>query len=213
MSEDAKNAEHNARMKEVKAEQDARVRSKEVKKKGLLIINTGNGKGKSTSGFGLTMRALGHDINVAVIQFIKGKWSTGEQRLFAKLKGDAFAKTEWVIAGEGFTWETQNRAQDMAVAKRGFDRAVELMALREEDGSPTFPVILLDELNIVLQYDYLPADVVVEAMNARHPMQHVCITGRGAPQALIDIADTVTEMTPIKHAFESGIRAQLGIEF
>lgn len=199
-TEDA--ARHKAKMEKRKAVQDAEVASKTVEK-GLLIVNTGPGKGKSTAAFGLILRALGHGWRIGVVQFIKGAWSTGERRALEAF-GD---QVSWHSMGEGFTWETQDKARDIAAAERAFAKARELMA------DPEIRLLVLDELNIALRYDYLPLAEVVEVLRARRPDLHVVVTGRNAKPELIEAADLVTEMTLVKHHFAAGVKAQQGIEF
>jgi cob(I)alamin adenosyltransferase len=183
--------------------QDAEVASKTIAQKALLIVNTGPGKGKSTADFGLILRALGHDWRVGVVQFIKGAWETGERRALGRF-GDQIA---WHTMGEGFTWETQDRARDVAAAKAAWGKVLELMA------DPTIRLLVLDELNIALRYDYLPLNEVVEALKARRGDLHVVVTGRNAKPELIEAADLVTEMGAVKHHFAAGVKAQVGIEF
>ena len=200
------NAEHKARMEKLKAEQDAEVRSKTIKR-GVLIVNTGDGKGKSTAGFGVALRAAGHGQRVGVVQFIKGTWKTGEQAAFAR-----FPEIDYVVAGEGFTWNTQDRAQDIALTRKGWD-AVKEMIEASRGEHPKYQVIVLDEINIVLGFDYLPIEEVVEVLGNKPTELTIVATGRGAKQELIDIADTVTEMRMIKHAYTAGIKARRGVEF
>ena len=195
------NQRHQQRMIKKKAIVDEHIAQAD-QDKGLLIINSGNGKGKSSAGFGVIARALGHGMRVGVVQFIKGAASTGEEAFFRR-----FPEVDYYVMGEGFTWETQNRQRDIETAGKGWHKACEMLTSNEYD------VVLLDELNIVLKYGYLTVEEVIEVLNQRPAMQHVVITGRGAKKELIDIADTVTEMTLIKHAFKEGIRAQQGIEF
>lgn len=195
-------ARYKAKMAKRKALQDAEVASKTVEK-GLLIVNTGPGKGKSTAAFGLMLRALGHGWRVGVVQFIKGAWETGERRALEAF-GDQIA---WHTMGEGFTWETQDKARDIAAAGRAFDKVKELMA---DEG---IRLIVLDELNIALRYDYLPLAEVVATLQARRPDLHIVVTGRNAKPELIEAADLVTEMTLVKHHFTAGVKAQEGIEF
>ncbi len=174
--------------------------------RGVLVVNTGNGKGKSSSGFGMLARSLGHGFRCGVVQFIKGSFSTGEDLFFRRM-GDAFAdRLEYHVMGEGFTWETQDRARDIAAASAAWAVAARML------GDPAFDFVLLDELNIALSKDYVPLEAVLEAVRMRPERQHVVITGRGAPDALVEVADTVTEMRLVKHAFKAGIKAQLGIE-
>ena len=202
MSDD--DARHRAKMEKRKAVQDAEVASKTVTEKGLLIVNTGSGKGKSTAAFGLALRMLGQGRPVAVVQFIKGAWVTGERTLLERIGGGML---RWHTMGEGFTWETQDRARDVAACRRGWDRSLELMA------EPGLALLVLDELNIALRYDYIGLDEVLAGLAARPPGLHVVVTGRNAKPALIDAADLVTEMTMIKHHFSAGVKAQAGIEF
>ena len=200
---DPKDAErHKAKMAKRKAVQDAEVASKTIEK-GLLIVNTGPGKGKSTAAFGLALRMLGHGRRVGVVQFVKGAWHTGEKDAFAAF-GDRVA---WHSMGEGFTWETQDKARDIAAAGRAWEKAKELMA------DPSIGLVILDELNIALRYDYLDLAEVVAALQARRGDLHVVVTGRNAKPELVAQADLVTEMTLIKHPFRSGVKGQLGVEF
>ncbi|MBL8585078.1 MAG: cob(I)yrinic acid a,c-diamide adenosyltransferase [Rhizobiaceae bacterium] len=193
---------HKAKMAKRKAVQDAEVAGKTVEK-GLLIVNTGPGKGKSTAAFGLALRMLGHGRRVGVVQFIKGAWHTGEKDALAVF-GDRLV---WHTMGEGFTWETQDLARDIAAAEAAWAKAAELMA------DPSFGLIILDELNIALRYDYLDLRRVVDALKERRPDLHVVVTGRNAKPALLEAADLVTEMTAAKHHFAAGVKAQAGIEF
>lgn len=195
-------ARHRAKMAKRKAVQDAEVASKTIEK-GLVIVNTGPGKGKSTAAFGLILRALGHGWRVGVVQFIKGAWSTGEREALTAF-GD---RISWHSMGEGFTWETQDKARDIAAAERAFAKARELMA------DETIGLVVLDELNIALRYDYLPLAEVLAALRTRRAGLHVVITGRNAKPELIEMADLVTEMTLVKHHFAQGVKAQAGIEF
>ena len=193
---------HKAKMAKRKAVQDAEVASKTIEK-GLLVVNTGPGKGKTTAAFGLALRMLGHGKRVGVVQFIKGGWHTGEKDAFAAF-GD---KIVWHTMGEGFTWETQDRERDVAAAGRAWEKAKELLA------DPTISLVVLDELNIALRYEYLDLDKVVAALKVRRPDLHVVVTGRNAKPALIEAADLVTEMGQTKHHFAAGVKAQQGIEF
>ena len=193
---------HRAKMAKRKAVQDEEVAGKKTEK-GLLIVHTGTGKGKSTAAFGLALRMLGRGKRVAVVQFIKGAWHSAERDALAKF-GD---QASWHSMGEGFTWETQDLARDMAAAERAWAKAQELMA------DPSFALVILDELNIALRYDYLPLDKVVAVLKARRPELHVVVTGRNAKLALIEAADLVTDMTLVKHHFAAGVKAQEGIEF
>lgn len=170
--------------------------------RGVLVVNTGNGKGKSSSGFGMLARSLGHGFHCGVVQFIKGSFSTGEEAFFRRFDEDV----DYRVMGEGFTWETQDRERDIAAAGAAWQEAARMLS------DPAYDFVLLDELNIALNKDYVPLGQVLAALAARPPRQHVVVTGRGAPQALIDAADTVTEMRLVKHAFKAGIKAQHGIE-
>lgn len=193
---------HRQKMVNRKAVQDAEVAGKTVEK-GLLIINTGPGKGKSTAAFGLALRMLGNGRRVGVVQFIKGAWATGEQQALT-LFGD---RVEWRTMGEGFTWDTQDLKRDVAAAAKAW---AEVKTLMEDE---TIGLLVLDELNIALRYDYLDLNDVIETLQNRRPDLHVVITGRNAKQPLIDAADMVTEMTLVKHHFKAGVKAQAGIEF
>ncbi|MDQ0138021.1 cob(I)alamin adenosyltransferase [Neorhizobium galegae] len=193
---------HRTKMANRKAVQDAEVAEK-TQEKGLLIVHTGSGKGKSTAAFGLALRMLGNNRRVGVVQFIKGAWSTGEQPALAVF-GDRIV---WHTMGEGFTWETQDLKRDVAAAEKAWEKALELMA------DETIGLVILDELNIALRYDYLDLDKIVAALQARRPDLHVVVTGRNAKPALIEAADMVTEMSLVKHHFKAGVKAQAGIEF
>jgi cob(I)alamin adenosyltransferase len=193
---------HRAKMAKRKAVQDAEVAGKTVEK-GLLIVHTGPGKGKSTAAFGLALRMLGRGHRVGVVQFIKGAWQTGERDAFAAF-GD---RVSWHTMGEGFTWETQGLARDVAAAQRAWNKAVDLM------NDHTFSLVILDELNIALRYDYLDLDAVLAALAGRRAGLHVVVTGRNAKPALIEAADLVTEMGLVKHHFAAGVKAQAGVEF
>lgn len=193
-------ARHRARMRRKKAVVDAKI-SQADRDKGLILILTGNGKGKSSSGFGMVARALGHGMRVGIVQFIKGSYSTGEEAFFRR-----FAEVEYHVMGAGFTWETQDRERDIQAARAAWEKATALLH------NPAIQLVLLDEINIVLKYGYLPLDEVIGALNGKPPMQHVIVTGRGAKSELIEIADTVSEITDVKHAFRAGIRAQKGVE-
>jgi cob(I)alamin adenosyltransferase len=196
-------ARHKAKMAKRKATQDAEVASKPIAEKGLLIVHTGPGKGKSTAAFGLALRALGRGQRVGVVQFIKGAWETGE-RLALERFGDLVT---WRSMGEGFTWETQDRARDVAAAEAAWTTSLGMMA------DPGIRLLVLDELNIALRYGYLPLDAVVAALVARRPGLHIAVTGRNAKPELIEAADLVTEMSLVKHHFAAGVKAQEGIEF
>lgn len=171
--------------------------------KGLLIVHTGKGKGKSSSAFGMVMRCLGHGMRVGIVQFIKGAWETGEANFLKRFPEQVEIQT----LGEGFSWETQDRARDIAAAERAWVETRRMLA------DPRFDFVLLDELNVALRYEQLALDPVLEAIAARPPMQHCVVTGRNAPEALIELADLVTEMTMVKHPFRSGVKAQKGVEF
>lgn len=190
-------------MSKRKAMQDAEVASKHITQKGLLIVNTGPGKGKSTAAFGLVMRALGHGWKVGIVQFIKGAWSTGEAKALERFPD----LVEWYTMGEGFTWETQDKNRDIAAATNAFEKAKQLMA------KPEIRLLILDELNIALRYDYLPLAEVVATLQARRPDLHIVVTGRNAKPEMIEAADLVTEMTKVKHHFDAGVKSQEGIEF
>jgi cob(I)alamin adenosyltransferase len=200
---DASEAErHRAKMAKRKVVQDKEVAGKTIEK-GLLIVHTGTGKGKSTAAFGLALRMLGRGRRVGVVQFIKGAWHTAERDTLAKF-GDLVS---WHAMGEGFTWETQDRARDVAAAERAWGKAQELIA------DPSFSLVILDELNIALRYDYLDLNRVLETLSHRRPDLHVVVTGRNAKPEMIEAADLVTEMTLVKHHFAAGVKAQEGIEF
>jgi len=194
---------HRAKMANRKQRQDEEVAGKTVEEKGLLIVHTGTGKGKSTAAFGLALRMLGREQCVGVVQFVKGAWHTAERDALAKF-GDQVA---WHSMGEGFTWETQDLARDIAAAESAWAKAVELM------DDPSFGLVILDELNIALRYNYLPLDQVIETLKSRRPDLHVVVTGRNAKPELIEAADLVTDMTLVKHHFAAGVKAQPGIEF
>ena len=197
-------ARHASKMAKKKAARDKIMALKEGEK-GLIIVHTGAGKGKSSSGFGMILRCIAHGMPCAVVQFIKGAWDTGERRMIET----HFSHLCQVHAmGEGFTWETQDRARDIAMAEKGWAKAKELIL------DPTIQLVLLDEINIALRYDYLDiAKIVAFLRNEKPPLTHVVLTGRNAKDDLIEIADLVTEMTLIKHPFRSGIKAQKGVEF
>ncbi|QBR71269.1 cob(I)yrinic acid a,c-diamide adenosyltransferase [Beijerinckiaceae bacterium] len=194
---------HRQKMEKRKAAQDAEVASKQIIQKGLLIVHTGKGKGKSTAAFGLLLRALGHEWPCGVVQFIKGAWQTGERQALNRFS-DLLA---WHTMGEGFTWETQDRARDMSAAAAAWAKAREMMA------DPKYKLLVFDELNIALRYDYLSIAEVVGALQARRPDLHIVVTGRNAKPELLEQADLVTEMSLVKHHFAAGVKAQEGIEF
>ncbi len=195
---------HRVKMEKRKALQDAEVAGKPIAAKGLLMVHTGAGKGKSTAAFGLVLRALGHGFKVGVVQFGKGAWRSGER---AMLEALGQSKVSWHTLGEGFTWETQDRARDEAAARKAWDQARELMQ------DPEIRLLVLDELNIALRYDHLPLAEVVAALHGRREDLHIVVTGRNAKPELIAAADLVTEMTLVKHHFANGVKAQEGIEF
>ena len=195
-----KDARHAARMARKKALIDAAIDAA-TDERGLLLVITGNGKGKSTSAFGMVARALGHGMRVGVVQFIKSRTDTGEEAFLGKQPG-----VEWHVTGDGFTWDTQNRTQDIATAQRGWAIAARMLA------DPAYQLVVLDELTYLLSYGYLDADTVLDALAHRPPMQHVIVTGRAAPDALIELADTVSVIADEKHAFRAGVKAQPGID-
>lgn len=203
LSDDEIARRHKEKMAKRKAVQDAEVASKTITEKGLLIVNTGPGKGKSTAAFGLIMRALGYEWPVGIVQFIKGAWETGERKALERFPD----LVRWYSMGEGFTWETQDKARDIAAAEAAWAKVKELMA------DPSIRLLVLDELNIALRYDYLPLLEVVETLKARRSDLHIVVTGRNAKPELIEAADLVTEMGLIKHHFSAGVKAQQGIEF
>lgn len=206
MNVDDEARRHRLKMEKRKAVQDAEVAGKTVARKGLLMVHTGAGKGKSTAAFGLALRALGHGWKIGVVQFGKGQWRTGERIMLEKL-GQEFGQVAWHTLGEGFTWETQDRARDEAAARRAWEKARELM------DDPHIRLLVLDELNIALRYEHLPLEEVLGALAARRDDLNVVVTGRNAKPELIAAADLVTEMTLVKHHFGAGVKAQEGIEF
>lgn len=202
-----RDARANEKSRKRKAARDKILATKTIEK-GLLIVHTGKGKGKSTAAFGLVTRAIGNDMRVGIVQYVKGKWQTGERKVLEHFPGQVEIRT----MGEGFTWETQDRARDISAAKAAWEVSKQMI----EDcrsNKPRYDLILLDELNIVLRYDYLPLHEVVEFLANRPANLHVIVTGRNAKPALIDAADLVTDMTMVKHPFRSGVKAQKGIEF
>jgi cob(I)alamin adenosyltransferase len=196
------NERHRVRMERKKAIIDAKIAAAD-KQIGIIIVNTGNGKGKSSSGFGMVVRAMGHGMKVAVVQFIKGAMSTGEEKFLRRFPDEVL----FHAMGEGYTWETQDRERDIAKARLAWDMAKTFLS------DPSIGLVLFDELNIALKYKYLDVDTVIADLLDRPDMQHVVITGRGAPEELIAVADTVTEMAVVKHAFKAGIGAQAGTEW
>ena len=195
-------AVHAEKMARIKAARD-RMMAGKIAEKGLLIVHTGKGKGKSSSAFGMVMRCMGHGLRVGIVQFIKGAWETGEAKFLLRFPDLVEIKT----MGEGFTWETQDHARDVAAALRGWAEAKRMLA------DPGYDFVLLDELNVALRYELIALDPVLEALAARPAMQHAIVTGRNAPDPLIELADLVTEMTLVKHPFRGGVKAQRGIEF
>lgn len=194
----SKDARHAARMARKKAVIDAAIAAA-TDERGLLLVITGNGKGKSTAAFGMVARALGHGMKVGVVQFIKSRTDTGEEVFLGQ-------QAEWHVTGDGFTWDTQNREQDIATAERGWAIAARMLA------DPAYQLVVLDELTYLLNYAYLDSDTVLDALAQRPAMQHVVVTGRAAPAALVELADTVSEIADVKHAFRAGVKAQPGID-
>lgn len=198
------NARHAEKMRKIKAARDKMMETK-TEEKGLIMVHTGPGKGKSSSGFGMVMRSIQHGMGCAVVQFIKGNWATGEKSFLRERFAD---ECRFFVSGEGFTWETQDKERDIAAAQNGWKIA------REQILDPEIDFVLLDEINIALRYDYLDIDEVVDFLLTSKPaMTHVCLTGRNAKPELIEAADLVTEMTLIKHPFRDGVKAQKGVEF
>ena len=191
---------HRRRMARKKAIVGAGI-ARATESRGVVLINTGNGKGKSSAAFGLVARALGHGMKVGVVQFIKGSFSTGEEAFFRR-----FPEVSYHVMGEGYTWETQDRERDIAAASRAWEQALAFLT------DPEYGLVVLDEINIALKLEYLDVEQVLAALRVRPTMQHVVLTGRGAPEALIAYADTVTEMRDVKHAYRAGIKAQKGME-
>jgi cob(I)alamin adenosyltransferase len=202
LSEDEINRRANEKNRKRKEARDKMLATKTIEK-GLVIVHTGTGKGKSTAAFGLALRALGNGFKVGIVQFVKGKWQTGERTILARFPDQVTIKA----MGEGFTWDTQDRARDIAAARAAWEEAKQMIA------DPSYRMVILDELNIVLRYDYLPVAEVLSALAAKPADSHVVITGRNAKPELIEAADLVTEMTLVKHPFRSGVKAQAGIEF
>jgi len=196
------NQAHREKMAKVKAAKDRLYASKTIEK-GLLMVHTGTGKGKSTAAWGLAMRCLGHGLKLGVVQFVKGRRDTGERFFLSRFPD----QVEVRVMGEGFTWETQDRARDIAAARAAWDEARRMLA------APDLHLVILDELNIVLRKDYLPIAEVVEGLRAKREGLHVVVTGRNAKPELLEAADLVTEMTLVKHPFRAGVKAQLGIEY
>ncbi len=195
---------HNEKMRRIKAARDEMMKTK-TEEKGLIIVHTGKGKGKSSSGFGMILRCIAHGMPCAVVQFIKGTWPTGEAAMLRERFSD---ECRFFVSGEGFTWETQDRDRDVAAAQKGWEIA------KEQILDPEIGFVLLDEINIALRYDYLDIDEVVDFLLHQKPeMTHVCLTGRNAKPELIEAADLVTEMTLVKHPFRDGVKAQKGVEY
>lgn len=202
MTEAELDARHAEKMRKKKAARDKIIATK-TEERGLVIVHTGKGKGKTTAAMGLAVRAIGNDMKVGIVQFVKGVWETGERKVL-----EAFPDLVTIKAmGEGFSWESQDRQRDLAAARQAWDAAKDMMQ------DPSYKMIILDELNIVLRYDNLPIDEVVETLKNKPHDLHVVVTGRNAKDALIDVADLVTDMTLVKHPFRSGVKAQIGVEF
>ena len=198
----SKDDTHKAEMQKLQAEQKRKTDQARDPDRGLVLVHTGDGKGKSSSAFGVIVRALGWDKSVGIVQFIKGKWITGERQFFDKL-----GQVDWHTMGDGFTWDTQDKAKDIEAAVAAFEKSKAMMA------SGDYDLVVLDEINIALRYEYLSVDAVIEGLKARSDRTSVFLTGRDAPQALRDYADLVTEMTEEKHPFQAGIKAQRGVDF
>ncbi len=196
------NQRHAEKMAKKKAARD-KILATKTEEKGLLIVHTGKGKGKTTAAMGLAMRCIGQGMKVGIVQFVKGVWATGEREVLAKFP----ELCVFTAMGEGFTWDTQDRQRDVAAAARAWEKAKEMMA------DPSYRMVILDELNIVLRYDYLPFEEVLETLRGKPRDLHVVVTGRNARDDLIEAADLVTEMTQVKHPFRSGVKAQAGVEF
>jgi cob(I)alamin adenosyltransferase len=201
-SADEINREHNEKAARRKAAK-AKILATKTEERGLIIVHTGTGKGKSTAAFGLVLRCLGHGMRVGIVQFVKGAWATGERTMLARFPDLVSMRA----MGEGFTWDTQDRARDIAAARAAWEAAIAMIA------DPAYRLILLDELNIVLRYDYLPVEEVVAALKGKPRDLHIVVTGRNAKTEVIDTADLVTEMRLVKHPFRAGVKAQVGIEF
>ena len=202
LDEDEINRLHREKMERRQAAR-RKVLATKTEERGLVIVHTGAGKGKSTAAFGMVLRCIGHGFRVGVVQFVKGAWSTGERTVLARFPDLVTCRA----MGEGFTWDTQDRARDIAAARAAWETAKEMIA------DPSYRMVLLDELNIVLRYDYLPLDEVIAVLRGKPRDLHIVVTGRNAPAPLIEIADLVTEMTLVKHPFRAGVKAQAGIEF
>jgi cob(I)alamin adenosyltransferase len=200
--EDDRNASHAEAMRALKAERDAMMQEKR-EGLGLLMVHTGDGKGKSTAAFGMIVRALGWGQRVGVVQYIKGKWITGERQFFRRFPD----QVRWEVMGEGFTWDVADRERDIAAARSAWATSLEMIA------DPDLSLVVLDELNIALRYDYLDVAEVVAGLRGRPAAKHVCVTGRNAKPELLAVADLITEFTPVRHPFEQGFKAQRGIDF
>jgi cob(I)alamin adenosyltransferase len=200
-ADDGRDERHKNRMVRKKEVVDAKIAAAQTER-GVIVITTGNGKGKSSSGFGMVVRAMGHGMRTGVVQFIKGAIPSGEEMFLQRFPDQC----EFHVMGEGYTWETQDRARDVAKAEAAWEVARRMLR------DPTIGLVLFDELNIALKLHYLDVETVLADLRGRPAMQHVVITGRGAPPALVEAADTVTDMTPVKHAFQQGIKAQRGVE-
>lgn len=198
--------QHRERMQALKQKQNAELRERQIER-GIVIVHDGNGKGKSTAAFGMAMRAAGHGQRVGLVQFIKGTWRTGEAEALKR-----FPEIEHVVSGEGFTWDTQDRSRDMAAARAGLERARAMVEAAREDPL-RYSLVILDEINIALRYDYLPLEEVVELVKNKPLALSIVLTGRDAKPELIELADTVTRMESVKHAYDAGIRARKGVDF
>jgi len=196
------NERHAVKMAKKKAARD-KILARKTREKGLLMVHTGKGKGKSTAAMGLAVRAIGSGMKVGIVQFVKGAWETGEREVLAKFPELCTMRA----MGEGFTWDTQDRERDIAAARSAWDYAKQIIA------DPSYKLVVLDELNIVLRYGYLPLSEIVETLRSKPESLHVLVTGRNAKDELIEIADLVTEMGDVKHHFRDGVKAQVGIEF
>ena len=204
--EQSREDRHNARMRRKKAVVDEKIAAAQ-EERGVLVINTGNGKGKSSSAFGVVARAIGHGMKVAVIQFVKGRSDTGEEGFYRRVAEWIPGSVSWHVSGEGFTWETQDSSRDAAAAHAAWEIACNYLA------DPRIGLVVLDEFTYAFKYGWLDVAPVLAALAGRPPMQHVIITGRGAPEALVKAADTVTEMALVKHAFKAGVKAMPGLEW
>ena len=200
-SDSARDARHHQRMERKKAVVDEKIADAQAER-GVFLINTGNGKGKSSAAFGVLARALGHGLRAAVVQFVKSRSDTGEEEFFRRCP-----EVAWHVMGEGFTWETQDRSRDATAAQLAWRTACRYLA------DPEIGLVVLDEMTYAFKYGWLSVDEVLPAIRARPPLQHLIVTGRGAPEALVAAADTVTDMTLVKHAFTAGVKAMPGIEF